>query len=93
MKPAFILLLLMTAPAWGAPTYLNAGHAQSTTLTVTIAPTTGYTLLMQWYGYTDGDYSVTTSTGGAATVTASLTPVISPHDIGPVQMALVPGVM
>ena len=32
-----------------------------------------------------------TCTGGC--VAASLTPVISPHDIGPVQMALVPGVM
>jgi hypothetical protein len=34
-----------------------------------------------------------TSTGGAPTVPASLTPIISPHDIGPVQMALIPGVM
>jgi hypothetical protein len=34
-----------------------------------------------------------TSSGGAATVPASLTPVISPHDIGPVEMVLIPGVM
>ena len=32
-----------------------------------------------------------TCTGGC--VAASLTPAISPHDIGPVQMALIPGVM
>ena len=32
-----------------------------------------------------------TCTGGC--VAASLTPVISPHDIGPVQMAMIPGVM
>src|ERR1039458_4894127 len=32
-----------------------------------------------------------TCTGGC--VAASLTPVISPHDIGPVEMALVPGAM
>jgi hypothetical protein len=32
-----------------------------------------------------------TCTGGC--VAASLTPVISPHDIGPVQMTLIPGVM
>jgi hypothetical protein len=32
-----------------------------------------------------------TCTGGC--VAASLTPVISPHDIGPVEMALIPGVM
>ena len=32
-----------------------------------------------------------TCTGGC--VAASLTPVISPHDIGPVQMALIPGAM
>jgi hypothetical protein len=34
-----------------------------------------------------------TSTGGAPTVPASLTPIISPHDIGPVQMTLIPGAM
>ena len=34
-----------------------------------------------------------TSSGGAPSVAASLAPVISPHDIGPVQMALVPGAM
>ena len=31
--------------------------------------------------------------GAHVGVAASLTPVISPHDIGPVEMALIPGVI